>query len=111
MSQKSQKKGRRAELELAKILQDHGIPAEPGKAVSFGATPDLTGIPDIHAEVKRVENLNLYRAMDQSIKDADKFGDGAPSVFHRKNRRPWMVTMLLDDWLDLFKKAKGRAVK
>ena len=41
----SQRKGRAAELELVRILRDHGIPAEPGKAVSYGSTPDITGVP------------------------------------------------------------------
>ena len=32
----SQRKGRAGELELARILQAHGYPVEPGRALSYG---------------------------------------------------------------------------
>ena len=35
--------------------------------------------------------------------DAEKFGDGLPALFHRRNRTPWLVTMRLEDWLKLYK--------
>lgn len=86
----SQAKGRAAERELAKILQDYGYQVEPGQAVSYGATPDLTGLPGVHIEVKRQEKQNIYEWMDQARRDADKFRDGLPAVFWRKNRcRGW----------------------
>ena len=98
----SQAKGRRADLELARILQGYGIPAEPGQAVSYGATPDVVGIPGIHPEIKRVERLNVPEAMNQAIRDSEKFHDGVPTLFHRRNRSPWLVTMRLEDWLELY---------
>lgn len=107
MGKTSQRKGRAGELELARLLRDHGYPVEPGRAVSFGATPDLVGLPGIHIEVKRVERLNVPEAMEQAVKDADKFHDGAPALFHRRNRRPWLVTMRLEDWLELYKRREG----
>lgn len=102
MGAKSQRKGRAAELELARLLQAQGIPAEPGRPVSFGETPDITGIRGIHAEVKRRENLNLSAALAQAVADSVKFGDGLPCVFHRGNRQNWRVTMALTDWLTLY---------
>jgi len=102
MSAKQQRKGRGGELELSRILQAAGFPVQPGQAVSFGAVPDLVGLPGVHVEVKRVERLNVENAMDQAARDAERFGDGVPCVFHRKNRRPWLVTMMLDDWLDMY---------
>lgn len=103
MGAKSQRKGRAGELELCRILQGHGIPAEPGQAVSFGSTADITGVPGIHCEVKRRENVNLSAALAQAAEDAVKFGDGLPAVFHRKNREGWRVTMTLPDWLELYR--------
>ena len=103
MGRSQQRKGRAGELELAKILNDNGISAEPGQAVSFGTTPDLVGINGVHCEVKRVERLNVPEAMGQAIKDAQKFHDGMPTLFHRRNRSPWLVTMVLDDWLKLYR--------
>lgn len=99
---KSQRKGRTGELELVKVLRDYGIPAAPGQAVSFGTTPDIVGVNGIHAECKRVEKLNILEAMQQAIRDSEKFKDGIPTVFHRRNRAPWLVTMRLEDWQKLY---------
>ena len=104
MGSKSQRKGRGGELEICRILQAHGIPAEPGQAVSFGSTPDVVGVPGIHVEVKRVERLNVPEAMAQAVRDASRFGDGMPALFHRRNRSPWLVTMAFSDWLKLYQK-------
>ena len=40
----------------------------------------------------------------QSERDAERFGDGLPTVFHRKSREQWLVTMPLDAWLKLYAK-------
>lgn len=104
MGVKSQKKGRGGELEICRILQAHGIPAEPGQAVSYGATPDIVGVDGVHCEIKRVERLNVPAAMQQAVRDAAKFQDGVPVLFHRRNRSPWLCTMLLEDWLTIYKK-------
>ncbi len=98
----SQAKGRRAELELSRILQAQGYPVEPGRSQSYGEEPDITGLPGIHIEVKRRENVNLSAAMEQARRDAGRFG-GLPAVFHRRNRESWRVTMELPDWLELYR--------
>ena len=98
----SQRKGRAGEIELAHVLQAHGYHVEPGRSQSYGETPDLTGLPGVHAEVKRVEQLNVSEAMKQAERDAERFQDGVPTIFHRRNREPWLVTMRLSDWLALF---------
>ena len=103
---KSQRKGRAGELELAAILQSCGYPVKPGQAVSYGNTPDLSGLPGVHIECKRVERLDLGAAMAQAVHDAEKFHDGAPAVFHRRNRQPWLVTMRLLDFLALYSRAE-----
>ena len=99
----SQRKGRGGELEFCRLLQAQGIPVDPGKPVSFGETPDVTGIPGIHPEIKRVERLNVQEAMAQAIRDSEKFNDGTPVLFHRRNRSPWLATMRLEDWLELYR--------
>ena len=103
----SQRKGRGGELELCRILGEAGFPVSPGLAVSFGDTPDLVGLPHIHIECKRVEKLNLRAAMEQAQRDALFFRDGAPAVFHRSNRQPWLVTMLLDDWVKNYRRGEA----
>lgn len=102
MGASSQRKGRAGELELVKILRAHGYDVSPGVPVSYGQTPDLVGLPGVHIECKRVERLNVPEAMEQAAQDAEFFRDGAPAVFHRRNRSPWLVTMRLADWLALY---------
>ena len=99
MSKSSQRKGAAGERELASLLREHGFDIQRGGSLSFGEIPDLTGLPGIHIEVKRVERINLGEAMEQAIRDTERFHDGAPTVFHRRNRQPWLVTMLLEDWI------------
>lgn len=101
---KSQRKGRAAELELSRILQSYGYPVEAGRAQSYGEVPDLSGLPGIHIEVKRREQVNLSAALEQARRDAARFG-GLPAVFHRRNRESWRVTMPLTAWLEIYKLA------
>ena len=107
MSKSQQRKGRDGELEIVKIFQAHGIDAQPGQAVSFGSTPDVMNIPHIHPEIKRVERLNVPGAMAQAVRDSEKFGDGVPCLFHRRNRQEWLCTMRLSDWLSLYQTAEN----
>jgi len=103
----SQRKGAAGERELSGILQKHGYLTERGGSLSFGEVPDLSGLPGVHIEVKRVERLNILEAMKQAERDAERFHDGVPTVFHRRNRSPWLVTMKLKDWLELYKHGGG----
>lgn len=61
---------------------------------------DVVGLEGIHIECKRVEKLNLDKAIEQSKRDA-KEGE-IPAVFHRKNRQEWQVTLSLDDFMKLY---------
>lgn len=101
----SQRKGRAAELELANILKDYGLPVKAGDPANRGRTPDIYGLPGTHIECKRTEKLNLYDAMAQARRDAVRFADGSPCVFSRRNREGWLVTMDLENWIAIYKKA------
>ena len=97
-------KGKRGELELVRKLKEYGF--DTRRSVQYNGKADdgqadLVGLPNIHIESKRVERLNLYDAMAQAIHDA-KDGE-LPTVFHRKNHSEWLVTMRLDDWMQLYK--------
>ena len=102
MGRGSQRKGADGERELQALLTECGYPVSRGGSQTFGQVPDLIGLPGIHIEVKRVEKLNISEAMRQAVADADRFHDGSPAVFHRRNRQPWLVTMRLTDWLKLY---------
>lgn len=100
---RSQRKGAGGERELAALLREYGYDIRRGGSLSFGAVPDLTGLPGIHCEVKRCETLRLSEWLAQSRRDADKFGDGMPAVFFRRSREPWAVVMQLEDWMQLYR--------
>lgn len=102
MGKKSREKGKAGERELSHVLTQHGYPSRRGQQYCGGdGSPDVIGLEGIHIECKRVERLNLQEAMDQSRRDA-KDGE-IPAVFHRKNYCDWMVTMRLDDWIQLYR--------
>ena len=82
--------------------------AEP---LNFGTIPDLYGLPGIHIECKRMERLSMTAALQQADRDAQRFQDGLPAVFHKRNREEWRVTMRLSDWMELYRKAVATAGK
>lgn len=99
----SRDKGARGERELAAELRKHGFNTHRGMQFKGGPdSPDVSGLPHIHIECKRVERLNIYDAIDQSRRDARGTQD-LPAVFHRRNHCDWLVTMRLDDWMKLYK--------
>ena len=100
-AKKSQRKGRGGELELSQVLQEYGYDVKPGRSQSYGAEPDVVGLPGVHIECKRVERLNLAEAMHQAERDA-RPGE-LPAVFHRRNGEPWLVTMPLEKWIEIYR--------
>tara|TARA_Y100001978_G_C23690089_1_gene434238 strand:+ start:1132 stop:1473 length:342 start_codon:yes stop_codon:yes gene_type:complete len=52
-------------------------------------------LPQVFAEVKRVERLNVQQAMDKASEQAAAAGK-LPVLFHRKNRKQWLITLKLD---------------
>ena len=98
----SRNKGKTGELEIASRLREYGYDCRRGQQFSgINGDADVVGLPHVHLEIKRVERLNLEDAMSQSKRDARE-GE-KPVVMHRKNRCEWLVTMRLDDWMELYK--------
>lgn len=94
MSKMSRNKGKRGELEWAKLCTKAGLPSRRGQQFAGGTnSPDVIheGCDKLHCEVKRVEQLNLAAALAQADEDAMKCQ--YPYVAHRKNGGKWMVTM------------------
>ena len=106
MATNGKRKGKEGELELAHKLQEYGYDAK--RSVQYNGKDgqaDVIGLPHIHVECKRQEKLNIYDAIAQAKRDA-KNGD-KPTVFHRKNRCNWLVTMELDVFMELYKQYGG----
>ena len=104
MTINSRQKGAQGEREVAKLFRDKGWDREARRGQQFAGgtdSPDvlLPNIEGLHLEVKRVEKLNLYDAMDQAIRDAgDKMDNGGmPAVMYRKNGREWLTIILSED--------------
>ena len=105
MGKSSQQKGSRGERELVEILNGYGYQTQRGGSETFGTIPDIIGLPEIHIECKRCEKVRLSEWMNQAVKDSERFGDGLPAVFHRKNRSDWLVTMKLSDWMVIYRRS------
>lgn len=98
----SRNKGKTGELELAKLLRDYGFKSRRGQQYcGTSGEADVTGLPGLHIECKRVEKLNLEAAMEQAVRDA-RAGE-KPAVFHRKNRKPWLTILLTEDFIAIYK--------
>ena len=112
MGRASRTKGTNGEREWAAFCREAGFTEarRGGQLYQRGSEiADVVGLPYIHQEIKRVEKLNIMRAMEQSIQDAQEAGRGElPIVAHRTNRKPWLVTMLAKDWIRIFKAALRR---
>lgn len=97
----SRAKGARAEREWRDVLRSMGYTARRGQ--QYSGSPDSPDVVcedlPIHWECKAVEALNIYNAVTQAVTDCatNKF----PAVAHKKNHKPWLVTMRADDFLYL----------
>ena len=105
MAINSKEKGKRGERYVVNRFKDRGY--QCNRTAQFkgntGRTDDIEGIDFIHAEVKFVERLNISDAMKQAIRDNMESDRRAfPTVFHKKNNEKLMVTMLFDDWIELY---------
>ena len=103
----SQRKGADGERELAAVLREYGYEIKRGGSMSFGEVPDLVGLPGVHVEVKRREQVRLSEWMKQAEADSKRFRDGMPVVFHRRSREGWRVTMNLADFMWLYDRQKA----
>ncbi len=102
----SRQKGKRVERLWRDQLREAGFLKAFRGQQYCGAAGDADVVcpelPTIHFEVKGVQNLNVLAAMKQAIADSAKSGR-TPTVAHKKNGEPWLVTMLAADWLRLVK--------
>lgn len=98
----SRDKGKRGELELVHVLKEKGIDAHRTQQFCGKAGDSDVVAEDLklyHFEVKRVEKLVIDDAIEQAKRDCPE--GKTPVVAHRRNRGEWLVTMTLEDWIDL----------
>jgi len=90
----SRQKGKRGERQWRDELRANGYAARRGQ--QFSGSPDspdviCDALPWLHFEVKAVEKLNIEDAMEQARHDGGP--NKIPIVAHKRNFRPWLVTM------------------
>lgn len=97
----SRDKGKRGELEVAHIMQEYGFNAKRSQQYcGLQGDADVVGVPHLHLEIKRVQALNLDKAMEQSARDSR--ADEIPVVVHRKDRQDWRITLSLKDFMPMY---------
>ena len=103
----SKAKGARFERELARKFREHGYDDSRRTAQYCGNTgdaSDVVGLPGIHIEAKHQKTMRLYEWISQAKRDAENGGKGnLPAVFHKKNNAEILVTMRLEDWMNLYR--------
>ena len=103
---KSKDKGARFERLLASRFREYGYEARRTAQYcgNTGDASDVIGLPGIHIEAKHQEKMYLYDWMAQAKRDAMAGGKNKlPAVFHKKNNAEILVTMELDDFMQLYR--------
>ena len=106
MAIKSNQKGEPFERLLASKFREYGYEARRTAQYcgNTGDASDVVGLPGIHIEAKHAEAMRLYEWMAQAKRDAEAGGEKRrPAVFHKKNHAEILVTMELEDWMNLYR--------
>lgn len=105
----SKQKGARGEREFAAFCREQGYDVRRTAQYcgNTGDAADVVGLPGIHVEVKRVERLDLDKAMSQAIHDAFKQG-AIPVVAHRKNHGEWRITLNAVDFFAIYREWEAK---
>lgn len=98
----SRAKGKRGELEF---ITTHLVPYWPAAKRNldqFGDDKrDCVEVAGIHFQVKRVEKLNIWAALDQATAEAD--AHDLPVVAFRRNRSPWFGALEMSELVALLR--------
>ena len=108
MAVNSKQKGARFERTLARIFRVEYGYGEARRTAQYcgntGDASDVVGLPGLHIEAKHQETMRLYEWMSQAVRDAEAGGENRlPAVFHKKNNADILVTMRLDDFMNLYR--------
>lgn len=105
MAVNSKQKGARFERHLAGKFREYGY-SDARRTNQYcgntGDASDVVGLPGIHIEAKHQETMRLYEWMSQAKRDSEGTGR-LPAVFHKKNNAEILVTMRLEDWMNLYR--------
>jgi hypothetical protein len=98
----SRAKGRRGENEFVKAHLLEHWPQAKRNLDQFGDDKrDCVEVAGIHFQVKRVEKLNIWAALDQAISEAAP--QDVPVVAFRRNRSAWFGALEMDELIPLLR--------
>ena len=107
MSRAQREKGKAAEREVANVFKAAGIAARrtaPMQSQNGAPEADVeVALPNTHLEVKRQETIKIEAWCRQAEGEAPP-GASAVVVW-RRSAQPWRVTLTLDDYIELRKRA------
>lgn len=85
-------KGQKGERDACKFLEEFGWTANRNwQAAGAKERPDLHTDFPAHLEIKNVEKLNIWAAMEQAMRDAKPGTE--PIVMFKRNRSKWLVAL------------------
>ncbi len=86
----SKQKCARGECELDAFCKDHGFEVRRTQQYcgNTSEAADCVGLKGFHQEVKRVEKLDINKAMEQAIRECN---NNIPIVAHKRNNKEWLV--------------------
>ena len=92
---KSRKKHSRGNREFAAICRQNGF-----TPVCRHGKLENGELPGLSVEVRRTQRLHLEDALDDAAGNAC---GNIPILAHRKDHQPWKITLLLPDFLQLYR--------
>lgn len=113
MTINSKQKGARFERLLASKFREYGY-SEARRTAQYcgntGDASDVVGLPGIHVEAKHQEKMQLYDWISQAKRDSAGTGK-LPAVFHKKNNHNILVTMELEDFMEIYREYESGMVR
>ena len=106
----SRTKGKRGELEVAQFLRNHGF-EDAKRGVQYcglQGNADIVGVDGLHIEVKRTEQFNDEKALQQAERDARK--NELPTVWHRRNGEKLKVTLRAEEYCMIWNELSDRQI-
>lgn len=98
----SRRKGRSAERELETLIAARGIEVDRSLGGRHQPYGDIR-IPGTAIECRRRERVEIVRwSRDHETQTPDHL---TPAVAYRTNGEPWRVSLLVEDFLDLYEQA------
>ena len=98
----SRRKGKEGEQEFINLhLAPHWPEARRNLEQHTGDKRDCLEVAGVHFQIKRVESLNIWTALNQAITEANDHD--LPVVAFRRNRSPWYGALEMSELIALLR--------